>query len=677
MAMPINTHQDKPVTSTSETPAPCVGEDARISSHGCKVLVVEDDPTILRMYEKVLQARGYETTACTNAEDAWKIYSNTFYPIVMLDWLLLGMDGLTLCRKMRGLPFGLQSVILIITGNDQPEHLDQVLDAGADDYIAKPVNMSLLNTRLTIAEKRVGIIEKRIQAEEKLRKTSLELEQQRDWLEASMRSVEQVKKEWENTIDSLSEVVCLLDESGRIIRANMAIEHWDLRRVVDVRNTDFHALFHPQCIDPSCYLLHLWPRIRDRLKEGDAQEMEVKDDLLGSYLRMRFRPLLTGCGGSEVDVSGSYAVAIVEDISERKILEMRLEKAREQELQIGSRIQQALLFDGLPEAVEGLEISAKTVPSRHIDGDFYAFFHHHPLCLDLLVGDVMGKGVPAALIGAAAKNHFLAAISHLIQASPDSALPQPREIVKYVHAAMSQRLIELENFMTLCYARFDLSSRTLTFVDCGHTRTLHYRRRTGDCHALQGENMPLGFSEQEIVHQSEVSFDAGDLLLFYSDGVIEAKSETTGTVPGAMLEIFGEERLSLFLGMNSELGPAELTDRIRREVVHFSGSEHFSDDLTVIAVKIQDVEANLMSIHHRELEITSNLSHLAQVRGFLREVLTEITPAPLDEESTGQLELALVECTTNTIKHAYNMEDEQRIRIGVDLFSDRVVVRLY
>lgn len=717
MAVPVNTRHDNPVNFAPGAPSLKDRDAVRTPPSCSRVLIVEDDPTAIKLYEKKLKSRGYEITSCTNAEDAWKIYSNTCYPIVLLDWMLLGMDGLTLCRKMRAHPHGSQSVIVVITSNDQPEHLDEVLEAGADDYIAKPVDIDLFDIRLTIAEKRATLIRERAEVEEKLTLTGLELQHQRDWLEvtvssigdavistdaegfitfinaegerltgwteeealgspveevfkvvheqtgdaldnpvrttllvgaslpkpwrtvllnrdgskapvddnatqirdqqgrclgavlifrditdrvlqekaleASMHGVEQVKREWESTVDSLSEVVCLLDESGRVMRANMGIEHWRLGRVVDVHNKDLHTLFHPECGDPSCYLLQLWPKIQEGLRQGDPQELEVRDDVLGSYIRLRFRPVVPGPGHRESTENqrDSFAVAIIEDISERKLLERRLEMAREQELQTGSRIQQTLLFDGLPEGVEGLALSAKTVPSRHIDGDFYAFFTHSPKCLDIAVGDVMGKGVPAALVGAAAKNQFLAAISHLIQASADHSLPEPKEIVRYVHGAMATRLIELENFLTLCYARLDLEARTMTFVDCGHTRTLHYRAKSGDCVPLQGDNMPLGFSDVEVIRQSSVPFGAGDVMLFYSDGVVEAKNESACSSRRANLELYGEERLMQFLLANRDLAPADLIDRIRAEVVRFSGSEQFADDLTVIAVRIQDWEA--------------------------------------------------------------------------------------
>ncbi|MBI4526770.1 MAG: DUF4118 domain-containing protein, partial [Deltaproteobacteria bacterium] len=130
-----------------------------------------------------------------------------------------------------------------------------------------------------------------------------------------------------------------------------------------------------------------------------------------------------------------------------------LEAAREREIEIGYRIQQTLLLDQPPRDIPGLRMAALTIPSQRIDGDFYVFFKHPGQRLDVIVGDVMGKGVPAALLGAATKSHFIEALGHLIALSKNGKLPEPKEIVTLAHAEVVRHLINLENFVTLCYAR--------------------------------------------------------------------------------------------------------------------------------------------------------------------------------------------------------------------------------
>ena len=257
-----------------------------------------------------------------------------------------------------------------------------------------------------------------------------------------------------------------------------------------------------------------------------------------------------------------------------------LAQARQREAETGAKIQQTLLLGQPPRDLPGARVAALTIPSQQIDGDFYDFFRHSDHCLDVVVGDVMGKGVPAALLGAAIKSYFLRALSQLIASLDQKKLPEPEEIVTAVHTDVTRQFIGLESFVTLCYARFDLESHQVAFVDCGHTKTVHFQCRQGICETLRGENIPLGFSEQEIYQQVAVPVEAGDMFFFYSDGVTEAKNETG--------EFFGEDRLIELIRAHGGLEPEALIDKVRSAVVAFARTEAFADDVTCVAVKIAD-----------------------------------------------------------------------------------------
>jgi sigma-B regulation protein RsbU (phosphoserine phosphatase) len=257
-----------------------------------------------------------------------------------------------------------------------------------------------------------------------------------------------------------------------------------------------------------------------------------------------------------------------------------LAEARQREVEVGAKIQQTLLLGQPPRNLPGVRVAALTVPSQQIDGDFYDFYKHSDSCLDVVVGDVMGKGVPAALLGAAIKSHFLHALNRLNAGVDRGRLPEPEEIVTSVHSDITRQFIGLESFATLCYARFDLEKRQVAVVDCGHTKTVHFRPHAGTCEMLQNAHAPLGVSEQEIYKQIAFPFAAGDLFVFYSDGVTEAQNEAG--------EFFGTDRLFELIKASSELPPEEMVDRVRLAVIAFSHAEAFADDVTCVAVKITD-----------------------------------------------------------------------------------------
>jgi sigma-B regulation protein RsbU (phosphoserine phosphatase) len=404
---------------------------------------------------------------------------------------------------------------------------------------------------------------------------------------------------------------------------------------------------------------------KDRAVLDGGRLVDIPEEAITTHLGLRYLHTI------KVPVLGAdgepkYLVGISEDITERKRAQEELARAREQEVEIGFKIQQTLLLDQPPRDVPGVRVAALTIPSQRIDGDFYDFFKHRDDCLDVIVGDVMGKGIPAALLGAATKSHFLQALSRLLALAEPGTLPEPRDIVTLAHSEVARQLIDLESFVTVCYARFDLEHRTVDFVDCGHTTTIHFRASTGTCAMLQGENLPLGVSEREIYEQIRVQLESGDVLLFYSDGLTETRNNDG--------ELFGIERLAECVRIHGRLEPEELIDQIRQAAVAFSNSETFGDDLTCVAVRIEDRERPLF---RSEAEFWSDLKELARARAFVRDVCRTLPEPALPEESISQLELAITEALSNIMRHAYRGRTDQLIQVGVEAFADRIVFRLH
>jgi sigma-B regulation protein RsbU (phosphoserine phosphatase) len=340
-----------------------------------------------------------------------------------------------------------------------------------------------------------------------------------------------------------------------------------------------------------------------------------------------------------------------------------------QEIQIGSEIQQVLLLGQPPGDLSDLSIAAITIPSQRVDGDFYEFVQHHDRCLDVIVGDVMGKGIPAALLGAATKSHFLRAIGRLHAKSAPGKLAGPAAIVTAVSMAVTKQLIDIESFVTLCYARLDLDSYRLQLVDCGHTRTILFRRRTGTCEFLQGRNLPLGVIEGETYQEMTTSFEGGDVLLFYSDGVTETHD--------AHGHVFGEDFLAALIQEHAHRSPDQLIDAIRAGVTRFCQSETFADDFTCVAVKVGEVTVPTVPVQ-TSMDLTSDLTELARVRDFIVRLRSPRQPhASTAEDWVHPLVQAVNEAVTNIIEHAYGGQSGRPIRLETEVTEDRTTVRIY
>lgn len=352
----------------------------------------------------------------------------------------------------------------------------------------------------------------------------------------------------------------------------------------------------------------------------------------------------------------------------RKV-EAELAKAREHEISIASRIQQTLLIGGPPKNLKGVKIGELTIASKKIDGDFYDFHMVSDNCLDVIIGDVMGKGIPAALLGAAAKQHFMGALYHLTRDTNVANLPSPEEIVHSVHREMIGQMKDLETFFTLCYARFDFSKNLISYVDCGHMRTIHYHLETNSCTLLQGVNMPLGFPGQDNFKQILIPFSNGDLFFFYSDGLTEAKNMKH--------EFYGEQRLVDFVRRHSFLEPQELCKTAWKEIVEFSQSETFSDDFTCVAVKIEIPEPTGRYDQEWKLEIPSDLGELGRIRAFIQDLCKSMGTNVVDDERVKMIQIVATEIMTNIIKHAYQGKKGESVILEAKTSREEIVLFFY
>lgn len=288
-----------------------------------------------------------------------------------------------------------------------------------------------------------------------------------------------------------------------------------------------------------------------------------------------FRFLAKPCPVNQLQAALAEGLRLYDLIQAEKL-------AREQEIRIAGEIQQSLLFGNVPTTVTGAHLACFTLPSQGIDGDFIDVIEHRTGCFDIIVGDVMGKGLHAALIGAGTKNSFARAFGHLAIANCEAGsqeIPSPEKIIHRVQEDVGDQLSNLGSFVTLIYARFDLNARRLIWVDAGHTPSLVYSAKNRRFTQLKSEFPPLGFPELKRYRQFEHPIASGDMAFFYSDGFTDRRN--------AEGRFFGIEYLEAALSAGLDTPPNILMERIYKQVDAFGGNTPFSDDLTGILVKIK------------------------------------------------------------------------------------------
>jgi sigma-B regulation protein RsbU (phosphoserine phosphatase) len=183
------------------------------------------------------------------------------------------------------------------------------------------------------------------------------------------------------------------------------------------------------------------------------------------------------------------------------------------ELACAAEVQRQLLPQNYPTAA-GFEFAARCLPAHQIGGDFYDWHEMATGTVTLTLGDVMGKGMAAAMLMATVR----AALRAVDQTN------SPAVALQLTECALIHDLANSDSFVTLFHAQLNLASRKLVYVDCGHG-FVFLRRSDGRVEELLPRGLPLGVLSDEIYQEGEFTFEEGDTLVVYSDGLIDAMPE--------------------------------------------------------------------------------------------------------------------------------------------------------
>jgi len=254
--------------------------------------------------------------------------------------------------------------------------------------------------------------------------------------------------------------------------------------------------------------------------------------------------------------------------------EIRANEVRfEKEIRFAQRVQTALLPTELPKRFKGVDVAARLSPARELGGDLYDFLAPEPNSLIVAVGDVSGKGVPAALYSAFAGELVR---SRTFRRRHTSDRSSPAGILASINTILYERQLE-EYYVTLCYTLFDFKRRTAVLANSGLPYPIRMRAG-GVPEQIELAGVPLGSFPGSSY--DEVGFDLapGDLFVFCSDGVFEATNSDRGE--------FGVNRVIEVVAASAAKPARDLVDDIFAAVQAFRGETPPNDDTTVVAVKI-------------------------------------------------------------------------------------------
>jgi phosphoserine phosphatase RsbU/P len=238
----------------------------------------------------------------------------------------------------------------------------------------------------------------------------------------------------------------------------------------------------------------------------------------------------------------------------------------EREIEIAREVQKRLFPQRVPQ-LPHVQLAARCIQARSVGGDYYDFLDLGPERLGLVLGDVSGKGIPAAL--------RMANLQAYLRVLADSAPQDPLRVVRQVNRSLWQNTPP-GDFATLFFGIYADPQRRLTYINCGHNPPLCVRRH-GAIERLGATATVLGAFEEWECALGRIQLAAGDLLVVYSDGVTEARRGD---------EEFGEERLIELLRSRTDAEPEDIVSAILDCVQEFGAGDR-SDDLTLLVARIR------------------------------------------------------------------------------------------
>ncbi|MDD1702990.1 MAG: SpoIIE family protein phosphatase [Methanoregula sp.] len=236
------------------------------------------------------------------------------------------------------------------------------------------------------------------------------------------------------------------------------------------------------------------------------------------------------------------------------------------ELEIAKGIQQSFLPESAPQ-IAGIELVAKNVPALEVGGDFYDFIPLAKNRWGLVIADVSGKGVPAAL--------FMALSRTLIRAST-LANSDPAGAIGHANQLICEDS-KTSMFVTLFYAILDSHAMTLNYVNAGHNPPLLLKEASSDVVLLKAKGIALGVTDDVELQSVKIDLRPGDVLVLYTDGVTEAINVRE--------EEFGEERLLEVITRSRSLPAQTILENILSAINEFAGDQPQHDDITIMVLR--------------------------------------------------------------------------------------------
>jgi sigma-B regulation protein RsbU (phosphoserine phosphatase) len=370
--------------------------------------------------------------------------------------------------------------------------------------------------------------------------------------------------------------ILLVDESRQVLEAKVALQYGEKTSMLNVPLGEglvgYSAQHKVPLVVEDVSKDPRYIKIVDDVRSELVVPLLLKDRCIGVFDLES--PELAAFTQRHAELLGILASQVAVAIENARLYEtVRDNELRlEREIEFARRVQMALLPTEPPKRMKGVDLAARFEPARQIGGDLYDYLLPDPSTLVIAVGDVSGKGVPAALYGAFAGELVR---SRTYRRRYTTIRSSPSGVLASMNAILHERRLE-EYFCVLCYAAFDFKKRQLVLANSGLPYPI--RRSDGVSRPIELPGVPLGSFPGPPYEELTFDLKVGDIYVFCSDGISEAED-----LEG---HDFGASHLIEVIDALADQPAKKIVDGIFDAVDDFRKDSPAADDMTAVAVKI-------------------------------------------------------------------------------------------
>lgn len=297
--------------------------------------------------------------------------------------------------------------------------------------------------------------------------------------------------------------------------------------------------------------------------------LKVKDKEIGVLFTIQDMEKLIDLNKEMISALAIQASIAIDNANSH--LELLVKERISQELDLAANIQKQIL-PAYIEGVKGIEVAAHFSPAKEIGGDYYDYSIKNNI-FSINIADVSGKGIPAAFLMALSRS-MLKTINCVSNYSPAEELNLFNKII--------YKDITEDMFITIMNSKYDMNTGTLVYSSAGHNPLVVYRKNTNEIELCGTKGVAVGFMQEYSYKEKAITLFEGDIVVFYTDGIIEAEDENK--------KMFGIEKLQDVIFKNSNLSAEELKEKILFEILEFRKDYEQIDDITFVILKCKNLK---------------------------------------------------------------------------------------